>query len=866
MKLRSILNLQTADALRLIASNCAISADAAGNKTVLIDLLCQALPDTSSVARRVSNLTSADRKLVAQLVAEGGELLEKEALVELAGGFARTFREQLAALSEQGLVFRDTQTIGEHEPIVGVPDPILRSMPFADESGTRLRGLMKTTSIGLLRTFAQQLGLETGSAERLELIRAIRGYLLVPESLKRFVTGLSDLSRAILDLLLENERVTRPVACEKLGEGADRELDELLWRTPLFHIRNGAGQAGDEDVALASDLAQALRELADRRGGKLESQPHEVLVTAPSPPSGASDRLHHLQRDLATLVGMVGRRQPRQLKRGGISRSSLKEVAAFLLADSDPGYPEFLMLFAESAGLVKPDGRVWTAAERAGSKLEDEGRVRKALLTFWYGTDRWNEWTSDRSGSAGPRKRAEELREIRRAVVQGLLHCQVGRWIAYPQFYQLLVRTSEAFRAFTEYPGGKGALSSGGTTADELLRRMLRGALAWTGVVQIGSPDACNTPLHQDSNGIFRLTDPGHALAMGKRPEIPRRTSPEARYTIQPNLEILSPPDLLYAHYIELHKLADLQGIDVVARFELSKHSLHRALNSGMPTRTVRRFLKSRSATGIPDMVESMIDECDRKHGEVEIHATPGYVSTEDESLLDELYAQESLAELLGDRLSPLAAALKQTSKPDVLFRRLKQCGYLPRQSIHLEKTRDDHHQIVLRSSELAELSGLLEAAASMLAEHGVTAPENLTPLLRRLRRGLRQVPDGQREEAEARYRAAFAEWHVADTADNGKGAVESYTGLNPAPNEKAVRELIGYAIDHKLWVEIDYPSEKPENDLPRIVEPVSEDHAMVYGYCRWRKGDRVFRLNKIQAAVLRPRESDEADRRRGSG
>jgi predicted DNA-binding transcriptional regulator YafY len=126
-------------------------------------------------------------------------------------------------------------------------------------------------------------------------------------------------------------------------------------------------------------------------------------------------------------------------------------------------------------------------------------------------------------------------------------------------------------------------------------------------------------------------------------------------------------------------------------------------------------------------------------------------------------------------------------------------------------------------------------------------------------------VPDDQREEAEARYRAAFSEWQVADADDDGRDAVESYAGQSPASDEKAVRKLIGYAIDHKLWVEIDYPSEKPENNLPRIVEPVSEDHAMVYGYCRWRKGDRVFRLNKIQSAVLRPRESDEADRRRVS-
>jgi len=271
MKLRSILSLQAADALRRIAANCDVSVDAGGNKTALIDLLCRALPDASSVERRLSSLTRPDREFVVQLAAEGGELLEQEALEELAGGFAKTFRAQLATLSEQGLVFIDTRTVGKHEPIVGVPDPILRSIPASDDAGTRLRGLMRSTSIGHLRSFAQQLGLETGPVERQELVRAIRRHLLNQKTLKQFVSGLSDQSRAILDLLLENRTATREITRQKLGESADRELDELLWRTPLFQLQDDGERAREDGIRLASDLADALRKLADRRGGKLET-------------------------------------------------------------------------------------------------------------------------------------------------------------------------------------------------------------------------------------------------------------------------------------------------------------------------------------------------------------------------------------------------------------------------------------------------------------------------------------------------------------------------------------------------------------------------------------------------------------------
>ena len=75
------------------------------------------------------------------------------------------------------------------------------------------------------------------------------------------------------------------------------------------------------------------------------------------------------------------------------------------------------------------------------------------------------------------------------------------------------------------------------------------------------------------------------------------------------------------------------------------------------------------------------------------------------------------------------------------------------------------------------------------------------------------------------------------------------YRGENPATSQPGVRQLLGYAADHRLCVEIAYGEEaEPEK---RLVEPVSEDHAMLFAYCRARKGDRVFKLEKIRHARL---------------
>jgi predicted DNA-binding transcriptional regulator YafY len=75
------------------------------------------------------------------------------------------------------------------------------------------------------------------------------------------------------------------------------------------------------------------------------------------------------------------------------------------------------------------------------------------------------------------------------------------------------------------------------------------------------------------------------------------------------------------------------------------------------------------------------------------------------------------------------------------------------------------------------------------------------------------------------------------------------YAGTNPATESNAMRTLIDYAINHQLRVEIAYGSS--ERDGHRIIEPFSEDLTMLYAFCQTRRGDRVFRLDKIFFARL---------------
>ncbi|MDA0747803.1 MAG: helicase-associated domain-containing protein, partial [bacterium] len=836
MKLRAILSLQSVDKLRHIASVTGLQQDPKGNKTVLVDLLCTSLTRQEEIQKRLGTLSAGHRALVCNLAAEGGELLVEEAVHELGGGRSRKFQTFLNAASDAGLAFEDPESLGKTTPLVGIPEPVLKSIELPENHSGRLRQAMKSPSIGILRAFAKTLDVLPEDTRRPFVVRAIRTCLLDPECLKEYLNSLTENKRAILDLVLRNSAATSNQIQQQLGESVLREVDEMVWKTPIFFLETDR-VGPDTPIRLAADLRMAIQELADTRGGQLQSHPEENLDEAIAPPSTIRDNRPHLLQDLATLLGFILQKRPRMLKRGGVARGELREARRFYRGDDDPGYSEFLLLFAESSGLLQTEGRTWTIEKSAAARLDDGSEIRKTLLAFWQETERWNEWTADRASASGRKARMDELKALRRDVLQALLRCPRDQWIAYSRFYDLLTRTSEAFRYLAEQPATGRTLAAGGASADELLRRMLRGALMWIGLVRTGNPETFAQPLQQNGKAAFQVSSAGAALLEGHPDPDEVRPHPDVQFILQPNLDVLAPPDLLKTCYLELFGLADPQEMDVMARFLISRDSLQRAMNRSLSGDAIRKFLKTHSATGLPDIVDALIRECESKHGEIEITPVPGYVTVEHESLLDELYAQERVAQCLGERISPLAAGVHHSTRPEVLFQTLRKQGYMPRLSHPTSDTVDEPHPVIFRSNELSHLVGFLETALKTLSERSEDPLEDIHLLLRRLRRGLRKIPEQERQSLLSRYGDAFESLFRRPPSDEGIHDMLHFPGENPASRAEDIRALIEYAIDHRLCIEITYDPEQSQPPDSRIVEPVSEDHAMLYAYCRSRKG-----------------------------
>ncbi len=675
MTLRAALTQYPFGTLSQLARDAGVALHRGSNKTFLVDVLCRVLPEPERVAERLCALSKEQRAMVRDLAAEGGELLEAEAVEIYANGFLPRLHAQVSALT--GLVFRDAHTLGDAHVLIGIPESLLKSIPIPAADQGRLRALVKPVSVGLLRAFADQIDLRLLDTRKSIVGHAIANALLAPNTLRAFLGALSEERRAILDLFLADNAITHGKVAEKLGEAAARELEDMRWKMPIFYAPDRDLTAPDAAICLASDLHAALSKIAQSRGGQLESNLDDLIETPDTPPTSIRENTAHLIRDLTTLLGIVVRRAPRRLKHGGMPKSDLRDADKYCQIQNEPGYVEFLALFAETYRLVEFCDTAWHVAADAGARLEQIIAIRKACFAFWFQSDRWNEWSADRTRAASTRM--QELKNLRREIVRSLRHCPADTWMTYSSYYQFLTRFSDPFRHFAENP------SRSGTTAEELLRRIISGALMWMGVVRVGNFPAFSEPLQRGKHAVFQITNAGYALLHDTRDDaLTEQISPQnadANCVVQPNFEVLVPPDFPCMHYLDLCILGDLKTQDVMACFHLSRDSIRRALTRGLTGEEIEAFLTQHSATRLPDGVKALIAECADKYGEIEILPDSGLVKTASRELLDELYAQPRIARALGARVSPTTASFNAATES--LIHLLQRQGYLP----HLAQT-----------------------------------------------------------------------------------------------------------------------------------------------------------------------------------
>ncbi|MDP8245017.1 MAG: helicase-associated domain-containing protein [Candidatus Hinthialibacter antarcticus] len=176
---------------------------------------------------------------------------------------------------------------------------------------------------------------------------------------------------------------------------------------------------------------------------------------------------------------------------------------------------------------------------------------------------------------------------------------------------------------------------------------------------------------------ITGLTSWGRKMLSLQTQEEPEsQPSEKAPIIIQPNFDVLVPPDFAYDQLWRMEKISNFRRRDVMTEFHLSQKSLLRAMRRGWTAESIYSFLSESAGGRIPDLVQFSIQEWCAKYGRVRFEKVV-LVECNDADLAEEISHLPDASNVLQRRVSPTHFAVP-VSQAKALFQRLREKGYEP--------------------------------------------------------------------------------------------------------------------------------------------------------------------------------------------
>jgi Helicase conserved C-terminal domain len=572
-------------------------------------------------------------------------------------------------------------------------------------------------------------------------------------------------------------------------------------------------------------------------------------------PPSAPRRLEHNEafetfaRDLLTFAGHFERVSTKRVATGGIGKKTIQRIAPFLRR-SDDEYASFLGVFLIDRRVLFEGEDCWEISRPNLLRLWQPERLLRSIYHFWLRTPLWNESLADPDVLSLVRREYisadPTLEARRRRLCEELLGAPLDQPIDLPALLSRLERSLQP-RARGGDDGGMSRYG-GRVSPAALLRRMLCGPLTWLGLVE----PAVRRPTGASERESFRFTALGRLVLTEGWPAIisaygTSLADPSARATLQPNLDILAPPDLDPGFYLNLARLGDLRSVDIYTTFAVTWDSLMNALDRGFSADLLLSFLESVSATGVPATIRQLVQDCEGRHGEVRIGIAGPYVEAREAALLGELEANPRFAPYIQRRIGDQLALLTSNVDLGNLAKELRKAGYsVP--STGTEKVQVTAHgaQLSLSRSELEELYAAVRAATKLARE---VDPDFDLSALATLEETL-ALELTRRDDTGAPTRAKELESLVEKLLRaRGKRVPENPEASAEARESEDIRGLLVTAVENHTAMEIEYDGF--QGVTRRIVEPSSFDGRYLTGFCRLRQDQRVFNTARILSARL---------------
>lgn len=908
MKLRTILQGLPAERLIAIANAwqlplpAGVDPSTPEGHTKMVEYLYPRMQATRYFRAAFAKLTPQQQDAMRLLAVHGGELPLTELAIRCFDGDESLAESELRQLAENGFIYIES---GE-EPYAILPEGIF----YHFEVGAHLSGFLgailhKLPKAHLLQIAEQIFGSKTKALSREQLVRLLRRQLLDPDFLKQYIASLPHEEAQLLDILIEkNGYALYGDLLEARGRRRfdltrTEQLNSLIGSRGLAYVVSRGTNKYADVVIIPRDIffilqhdytpdMRTLRELDALGASATEFSPAVVY-----------DNSHLVLRDLVLLANFIHTQDIRVLTTGGVSKSDLRRALVLLSSGKSLKYATFLVGYLLYAKFLIQVGQFWKVSDAFLEALENPAHIYSDLFTWWLEVNDWNEAIPD--GIAWEEEQRTRgflgLIEIRHRVLEALYATQRDRWISYAKFEEMLLPQVVAV-----------LLSSGEKWNEKLatqvglrvLRAVITEPLSWLGLVVLGASEVDAFAEEQDEKDAkssvsrssratqkgelaLRLSDLGQSLFQSGaiRPreafhemsmeEFPLQYSAEW-FFVQPNMEIVAPPDLRLDKLYFLTSFCRVRNVDVMTSFELSRETLRAALDRGVHPEEILDFLNQHSRPAVPETVKRLISDCSEKHGEALLGLAGGYLVSDQPAVIEEVRANPKLApfirEVIGDK--------GMVFVPDVdlskLAKEMRAAGLMPRlETGTVQATRDGRYHISISPEDLLDLIGLIrlvrvledELDADITNQKAAALAQKLEPeggaffALRGTGEAIANVFEKRllaalqkmRDQIEEKYKDQLSRLVAKSVAHRGPTRYH-YRGQNPAVERKDIIALLKFAADYELEAEIQYVK-RNENEVTLHIYPKSFEGNRIYAYCVESDQDSMYSLDRILRAKL---------------
>lgn len=447
------------------------------------------------------------------------------------------------------------------------------------------------------------------------------------------------------------------------------------WGIALFMP---AGKGG-EQLVLPDDLAALIRAVR-------AAPPHTLLpLVAAPPPSQTVEKADGILPYLAVTLGYVLTHGIQMTKAQDIHRGYLARLADHIYgkekreADQYPGPPPmFLLALLLNSGLIELKAPPTVRLTKRGHDFLAADRLAQMKQVFATWMTLPIDVPQPGMGSSFDYLAPIILREmaspLQSGIVQGLRGLPAGRWLRLDSPALAAIgpdihgdRSIALAASLATLPGTAGEQKFD-AYVDGFVRGLLTGPFVDMGLVRLrpGNPT--------DVDPLIALTPLGSWLISNA--EEPPSLRPPAMTMVQPNFEIVVPPDASLQTIVDVDMLSELVRRDVASTYRLTKGALGAAFARGMALDAVIERLTAASGVPLPANVLHSLNDWASAYGRVRV-LRHSIVVTDSAVLLAELRSSRKLRNLVGDQISDRVAVVP-TGQEETLLKRLRDMGHLP--------------------------------------------------------------------------------------------------------------------------------------------------------------------------------------------